>query len=1147
MNKKTILRTAVFAVFMVAIAVSYSINITSTHAANTVAEVQAQIAALQAQLLALGGETPSNSTACTFTRSLYFGITGDDVRCLQQYLNIAGFTLAESGPGSLGNETTFFGPLTQNAVSRWQSSKGVLPTAGFFGPISRAKYLTVFATTPAPVPTPSPIGGALVTITQASNQPASTLIPQNAARVPFTKVQFIAGPDHDAVIRSVTIELNGFTNTSAFDRIMLLDENKLQIGNSRSFNANRQAIFTEQFTIPMGQTRTITVAADSASNLSSYQGQTARIAVVAVEAYSPEQGVFQVPIDTQIMGNDMTFNSTLTIGTLNATRGTTDPGNTQNKEVGGNDSTFAAVRVTAGSQEDVSLEGIRWTQFGSAAPSDITDVHVLVDGISHPTTLSSDGKTYTALFGSGITLSKGGVKEISIVGDIVSGPNRTVNFDILKRTDVIARGKVFGYYITTTGGTSGAASEGNFSSDQEPFYNGYALTVAQGSLIAERSNAVTAGNIAVDVMDAGLGAFSFEARGEAIQVTRLVLTLTVTGSGSASNISNIRIYDENGALVAGPKDASGSTVTFTDSWTIHSGKHIYTVRGKLSTAFATSDTVIVSFNPASDITARGETTGNTITAAPNSSISANKQTIQSNALTVSVSTSPSPQTIVAGVSGFTFARYVLDASASGENVRVTTLTLRDTYAGAGATNLSNCRLMDGPTVLNTGGNNVNPSLDGTSPDDFTFHMDSPLIVPKGTVKTVDLACNVSGSANTSSTHAWGINSGSSNVVVAYGATSGATVSPSVVTSVGQTMTIASGGSISVTLDSSSPSQRYGIAGSADILLTILKIEAQNETMRLNKIGLVLSTATASLADIGRVTLWDGVTKIGEGIVTASNGKVTINLSSPLIIPKDTTKLLTIHTDLATLGANQPGTSGHLIAVNYNGVDATVTEAVGEASGTTVSPAVTSNTAAGGVRLVKTYPSFELISIPSNTLNNGTQILYRFKIIANSTNDVGLYKFTFLRTVSGVTLSDYFVYGYTDSGFSNQAYAYNSVNRTAASADGSGYIEVYFDPVSGAGNEAIQIPKGETRYFELVASVSGAGSGDSATITLLGDAAYYASGYSGTATAIDADTNDNFIWSPNTSSTATPSSSDWLNGFRLPGLPSTGLTIQTLSR
>jgi hypothetical protein len=53
------------------------------------------------------------------------GSTGDIVKTLQQFLNSSGFILAESGPGSPGNETNFFGNLTVNAVRRWKVANGL--------------------------------------------------------------------------------------------------------------------------------------------------------------------------------------------------------------------------------------------------------------------------------------------------------------------------------------------------------------------------------------------------------------------------------------------------------------------------------------------------------------------------------------------------------------------------------------------------------------------------------------------------------------------------------------------------------------------------------------------------------------------------------------------------------------------------------------------------------------------------------------------------------------------------------------------------------------------------------------------------------------------------------------------------------------
>lgn len=64
----------------------------------------------------------NSSKNCLFPRNLDIRMTGEDVMCLQQYLNSNGFTITEEGPGSLGKETEYFGLLTQQALIEFQNA-----------------------------------------------------------------------------------------------------------------------------------------------------------------------------------------------------------------------------------------------------------------------------------------------------------------------------------------------------------------------------------------------------------------------------------------------------------------------------------------------------------------------------------------------------------------------------------------------------------------------------------------------------------------------------------------------------------------------------------------------------------------------------------------------------------------------------------------------------------------------------------------------------------------------------------------------------------------------------------------------------------------------------------------------------------------
>ena len=80
-----------------------------------------------------------------FIRNLNLGFIGDDVKKLQEFLNQNSFTLAQSGVGSPGRETTYYGPLTKHAVKIFQETfhesilapVNLISGTGYFGPSTR--------------------------------------------------------------------------------------------------------------------------------------------------------------------------------------------------------------------------------------------------------------------------------------------------------------------------------------------------------------------------------------------------------------------------------------------------------------------------------------------------------------------------------------------------------------------------------------------------------------------------------------------------------------------------------------------------------------------------------------------------------------------------------------------------------------------------------------------------------------------------------------------------------------------------------------------------------------------------------------------------------------------------------------------------
>ena len=461
-------------------------------------------------------------------------------------------------------------------------------------------------------------------------------------------------------------------------------------------------------------------------------------------------------------------------------------------------------------------------------------------------------------------------------------------------------------------------------------------------------------------------------------------------------------------------------------------------------------------------------------------------------------------------------------------------------------------MWDGSTALNTGSNVVNPASSVTTASDVTFTLDQQFVVTKGAVKTLTLKCNVSSSAVAANTFNWGIQASPSIAVT--GVTSSNDVTETVTASVGQVMTVAAGALV-ISTDSNSPSYTVAAAGTTGNVVGVYKFRASNEAVNLNRLGLKLTnSASSSASDLIQVSIWDGATQVGTAVFTGANTVATSTFASPVVLPKDADKTLTIKVDFAAIGTSQPGVQGHLIAIDFNSADSTGTQGTGALSGNTLN--ATGSTAVSGVRLFRSFPTLAKLAAPTTTLNNGEQKLLRFSVTANAAGDVGLQKFTLRIATTTATVSSINVRAYTDSAFSTPVSGLTSDGSMLATsltggtwASSATDLEI-FAQTSAAASTTVQVPAGQVRYFEVVGTIAGATTGASVQTQLQGDAAYpQLASFMGTSLQInnDAGSNNDFIWSPNATSTSVYDSNDWTNGYGLVGLPASNMSAEVLSK
>jgi Putative peptidoglycan binding domain len=1050
------------------------------------------------------GSTSSSASCPALTRDLSEGSTGSDVMALQQYLNsMASTQIAASGPGSPGMETQYFGSLTQAAVINLQTSWGITPAAGYVGPITRAAIASHCGNTTTTTTTTGTVTGGAITVS-AGTQPVNTLAPQGAARVPFTTFTISNGTSQPVTVNSVTVQRTGLGVDQNFSGIVLLDQNGLQIGTAQTLNSNHQAnIGNNGFTVPANSSAMFTVAGNIATGQST-NGQVVSLEVVAVNTSATVSGALP------ITGASQTINNTLTLGTVSTSTSAFDPGVNQTENIGDTGVRFSGIKFTAGSAEDLKLYSIRWRQVGTAGSDSLANVVTVANGTSYPATVDSTGKYYTTTFPGGILIPKGNSLDVYVQGDLVgsNSAGQTVEFNIDKVTDVYFVGQLYGYGVTPTG-------------SYQPWFNGYTTTIEGGTVTTitkSNSGMGAAQNVAINVQNQPMGGFTTNFAGEPVTVSGMTFTIatSTTQTAGTGNFTNVSLVDQNGTVVAGPQNAvftgTSNTVTFTDTVTFPVGVDSFYLEGQIPSG-VTGGSFQVSTTPGNWTNPTGQTTGNDISLGSAGTITMNSMSVQPGTLTVSYASTPSSQNVVAGASQFTFANIDLDASQSGENVRLSSVPV---YFSGNTSDLSGCQLWNGTTALNTSSRVIN-SVTGGGSTKNVIQLDNVLTVPKGTATTLSLACNISSAATSSASFEFLADTNTSDWSVT-GATSGTTITPTLASSVSGTMTVQTA-TLALTVDSSSPASTTVSGGSTGQTVAVYNLLGSNDTITLNKIGMTLD-GSANPSDVTTVWLYDSSNNLlGSATFGSGQSVATSTLSKPLTLTPNTNTKITVKADVADVGIGKPGVEGDVIAIDPNsaqGIGSTGTINSG-ASGTTA-----------GMRLYNSYPTFTYSTSGNSTLANGVNTLLSLSVSADPAGDVGLYKLTFTIATSGVNVvSPLFTGPNGNVASSSLTFAQSALNNPTT-------LTVFFDSTSNTGDATV--PAGTTKTYTLQGTVSGITGSTGGTVSTALEADTSANNQitvSGVKVLPQAkNVTGNLVWSPLATTSLSTSTDDWTNGYAL---------------
>ncbi len=910
----------------------------SKASAATVEELQALIMQLQAQLSALTGGQ-GTGTGYQFTRNLTLGSTGTDVMELQKFLNAKGFTVAASGAGSVGMESTYFGVKTQQALAKFQAANAISPAAGYFGPLTRAKVNSMGGGGGVIIPTTSFLKAELA-------GPGAGSIPSGSINNAVLKLKLSAG-NQTVTVTGLTLLRGGFIANTNVTGISVWDENGATMYGNRlsSLTSDGTASFSfgnSPITIPAGSSKTITVAVDlaSSSTAGTINFSLMSASSVSVSAGGPVTGVFPITgptlnvVDGASSLGDIRMDDRATVGVSSSTAQTTSY--TGNVEVGFSDrEIYKFYLLQNNSKEAVKVERVRLYIGGTIQDDrDLKNFKLVSpEGNVVATADRAYDRYVTFVLATPYMIDKGLSKDFTVRADITDGAGRYFYVTVQDAFDVVTRGMTTGASVLLTDNSGGTLT----SDDVQNNSNGW-FKIQQGAATVSKASSSPSGNIAPGSQNIELARFDVKSAGEALEIRKVGLQVSysgiaLTGTIMLKNVATGETYlsiaaDTTGIVTSGTPSAS-TLLNFQQNLS----SYINLAAGETKT-LAVVGTVSQNATSTSNYTvymgqfyAKRMSTNDFTTLAA-TAVPANNLTVKDVTVTVTKNTSFANTTRSAGSTNQRVGSFNLQAV--GDDVRINTISLSATTSS----NFQNVKLMDGATQL--GSTIGTPSASGNS---FSL---SNYVIAKDTTKTIDIYADVLSTASTNST--WTVEaSGISGVGVSSSKSLSST--PSLAVDL-QQISIGSA-SITISADGSMPTSKIVLAGQNGVELHKIKFEARNEALTLKKITLALVTAsstqwttTSSLAaNYGTVYLYDGATLVGSGSINSSNGTLAIS-GLNMSLPQDTEKVLTVKADISNSGTLTPRSVGAWQLYSTSTNDLEIYSSQGLLAGTSVS--VTSN-------------------------------------------------------------------------------------------------------------------------------------------------------------------------------------------------------------
>jgi len=315
----------------------------------------------------------------------------------------------------------------------------------------------------------------------------------------------------------------------------------------------------------------------------------------------------------------------------------------------------------------------------------------------------------------------------------------------------------------------------------------------------------------------------------------------------------------------------------------------------------------------------------------------------------------------------------------------------------------------------------------------------------------------------------------------------------------------------------------------------LRLTALNEELKQTKLR--VSVLNAVQSSVVSMSLYDGATLVAGPVpLTGQNADFS---SFNFVVPKDGSKTLTVKAVLNSISGG--ATSGADLSVEFDtGSDDGQSnfEYRGTSSSTVVTTQAGADVAGAQKVLRKTKPTVSLAALPTTTLSNGTMVLHRVTVTADSAEQVSLktIKWTVSKSANAITITG-------NQSSVREVGQGSTISGSSTGSTGCGASAGPCVLTTTFGSEQV-IAAGTSKTYELVVTVGGALTTNTLSTSIAVDSGVVTDDLAAAGSQVNT-TAYNFIWSDNSAIPHTDTdggSDDWTNGLYVKVLPTDSQTV-----